>query len=263
MSSYPLSRPAVRGSIKLAVIVLVVVAVATFKPVNQWLLAMADLLASLDVDQLRAYILGFGFWAPLVSTLLMVFQAVLAPLPAFMITLTNAALFGWWQGALLSWSGAMLGAVLCFYLARWLGRDVVIKLTNRFALEQVDTFFARHGQNTVLIARLLPFISFDLVSYAAGLTAMKPRNFLLATGIGQLPATLVYSYVGGMLTGGSRLLMSALLCLFALAVLIFILKSIYFSDRRPLPASRCPQKRKRFSFFGQREAGGGQRPNAG
>ena len=256
MSSFPLSGPAVRGSIKLAVIVLVVVAVATFKPVNQWLLTMADLLASLDVDQLRAYILGFGFWAPLVSTLLMVFQAVLAPLPAFMITLTNAALFGWWQGALLSWSGAMLGAVLCFYLARWLGRDVVIKLTNRFALEQVDTFFARHGQNTVLIARLLPFISFDLVSYAAGLTAMKPRNFLLATGIGQLPATLVYSYVGGMLTGGSRLLMSALLCLFALAVLIFILKSIYSSDR-------CPQKRKRFSFFGQREAGNGQRSNAG
>lgn len=72
----------------------------------------------------------------------------------------------------------------------------------------------------MLIARLLPFVSFDFVSYFAGLTSMPFRGFMVATGIGQLPATIVYSYVGGMLTGGTKMLVTALLILFALAVLV-------------------------------------------
>ena len=52
-------------------------------------------------------------------------------------------------------------------------------------------------------------------------------GFFIATGIGQLPATIVYSYVGGMLTGGAQLLVSGLLILFALTILIFLIKQIY------------------------------------
>ncbi len=59
---------------------------------------------------------------------------------------------------------------------------------------------------------------------------MKLRYFLIATGIGQLPATLIYSYVGGMLTGGSRLFVTALLTLFAITVLVFFLKTIYLRE---------------------------------
>ncbi len=42
---------------------------------------------------------------------------------SFLITLSNAAIFGWVKGAILSWSSAMAGAALCFYIARGLGRD--------------------------------------------------------------------------------------------------------------------------------------------
>ena len=51
--------------------------------------------------------------------------------------------------------------------------------------------------------------------------------FFIATGIGQTPATIVYSYVGGMLTGGAKLLMIGLLCLFSLAILASIIRQIY------------------------------------
>ncbi|WP_020581655.1 TVP38/TMEM64 family protein [Endozoicomonas elysicola] len=216
--------------IKPAITLLLIIVALVIPPVREWLSEMIHILSSVDIDQVRLYILSFGVWAPLVSALMMVLQAVLAPLPAFMITFANAAVFGWWQGALLSWSSAMVAAVLCFFLARWFGRGFVTKLTSHFAIEQVDRFFARHGQYTVLIARLLPFISFDIVSYGAGLTSMKLRHFLIATGIGQLPATLIYSYVGGMLTGGSRLFVTALLTLFAITVLVFFLKTIYLRD---------------------------------
>ena len=52
----------------------------------------------------------------------------------------------------------------------------------------------------VLGARLIPVVSFALVSYASGLTAMSMRAFLLATGLGMIPMTLLYVVVGANLT---------------------------------------------------------------
>jgi len=155
-----------------------------------------------DVETIKGYILSFGIWAPIVSFLLMLFQSIIAPLPAFLITFSNAALFGWVKGAILSWSSAMAGAALCFFIANWFGRKFVEKLTSKLALEGIDAFFEKYGQYTILIARLLPFVSFDIVSYAAGLTSMSFWSFFWATGLGQLPATIIYSYAGEMLVGG-------------------------------------------------------------
>ena len=121
----------------------------------------------------------------------------------------------------------MAGAAICFYIARILGRDVVEKLTSKAGLKQIDDFFEKHGRLSILIARLLPFISFDIVSYAAGLTSMSFGSFFIATGIGQLPATIIYSYVGSMLTGGAKMFVTGLLLLFAISALIVLLKQLY------------------------------------
>ena len=188
---------------------------------------MVSVLLKLNVESAKDYILSFGIWAPIISFLLMILQSIAAPLPAFIITFANAGLFGWWQGAILSWVSAMVGAILCFYISKLLGREAVEKMTSKFALESVDDFFERHGKYAILIARLLPFISFDLVSYAAGLTSMGFWSFFWATGIGQLPATIIYSYVGGMLVGGTKKLVFGLLILFALSVLIYLIKRVW------------------------------------
>lgn len=210
------------------VLVLVVFGIYLFvKPVNSFINQMVHYLSMLDLDSLKEYILSFGVWAPIISFILMILQSIAAPLPAFLITFANAALFGWIKGAILSWSSAMVGAAVCFFIAKYLGRDVVEKLTSKFAIESVDSFFEKYGKHTILIARLLPFMSFDLVSYAAGLTSMSFISFFVATGIGQLPATIVYSYVGGMLTGGAKLMMMGILTLTALSVLIYVMKKIY------------------------------------
>jgi uncharacterized membrane protein YdjX (TVP38/TMEM64 family) len=186
-----------------------------------------SMLKNVDVDLAREYILGFGIWAPVVSFLLMILQSLAAPLPAFIITFANAGLFGWVKGAILSWSSAMAGAALCFFIAKYLGRDVVSKLTSRTALEKVDEFFEKYGKYAVLIARLLPFVSFDIVSYAAGLTSMSFWSFFVATGVGQLPATIVYSYIGGMLTGTTRTFVFGLLMLFAVSTLAVLIKKVW------------------------------------
>jgi uncharacterized membrane protein YdjX (TVP38/TMEM64 family) len=194
--------------------VAVVAAVAAYLAVPALHRAVDDVVHILTVGDhhaaivgFRRYLLQFGPWAPAVSALLMVFQSVIAPLPAFVVTFTNGLLFGWAWGALLSWSSAMLGAALCYAVARGLGRPVVERLVGGTkALEISDLFFRRYGSRAILVARLLPFVSFDLISYGAGLTTTTLWRFLLATGLGQLPATLLYSYLGENLTGSARVL---------------------------------------------------------
>ena len=217
---------------KLILIGIILVSIVLYffnSSINELVNHISAMFATGDFTVVRDFIDEYGTYAMLVSAALMVFQSVVAPLPAFLITFANANLFGWWQGAILSWSSAMLGALLCFYISRILGRDMVEKLTSKAGLESIDGFFEKYGKHSILIARLLPFMSFDIVSYAAGLTSIAFIPFFIATGIGQLPATIVYSYVGGMLTGGTQLLVTGLLILFALSIFIILIRNIYNS----------------------------------
>lgn len=221
----------------LLIAMLAVVVYAVSPAVNGFINRIIQMFATGDFTVVRDFVASYGGKAALVSFFLMIFQSIAAPLPAFLITFANANLFGWIRGAVLSWSSAMAGAAICFYIARILGRDVAEKLTSKTGLAQIDVFFEKYGRNAILICRLLPFVSFDIVSYAAGLTKMSFLSFFVATGIGQLPATIVYSYVGGMLTGGARLFVTGLLILFALSALVLLLKRIH-SDRQTKEAER-------------------------
>lgn len=211
----------------LAVAVIILLVYLVVPGVKEWIGEVLSMFATGDFTVVREFVESYGAYAAAVSFLLMVLTSIAAPLPAFLITFANASLFGWWQGALLSWSSAMVGAMVCFYIARILGRDVVEKLTSKAGLQQIDEFFEKHGRQSILIARLLPFVSFDAVSYAAGLTSMSFVSFFIATGLGQTPATIVYSYVGGMLTGGAKLVVTALLIIFALSILVVLIKQVY------------------------------------
>ena len=224
--------------ILLLVIALVLVIYLAVPGVNSFVNQAMAVLGSANLDAVAAYIRSFGAYAMVFSFVLMVFSSLIAPLPAFMITLSNAAIFGWWQGAILSWSSAMVGSALCFLLARGLGRDVVEKIAGKGALAGVEGYFEKYGTKTILICRLLPFVSFDAVSYFAGLTPIEFLPFFIATGLGQTPATIVYSYVGGMLTGGAKALMIGLLCLFSLVILAGIIKQIY-TDRQARKAAKA------------------------
>ena len=220
--------------------ILALVAVYFLVPaVHEWVGSVFAMFATGDFSAASDFMAQYGPAAAVVSFLLMVFQSVIAPLPAFLITIANANLFGWWQGAILSWTSAMAGAALCFWIARVVGREAVEKLAGKNGIRQMEEFFQRHGTQSVLIARLLPFVSFDWVSYFAGLTSMRFWSFFLATGLGQLPATIVYSYVGGMLTGGAKLLMTGLLIPFALAILVVVVRQVYTETQKKKGAAQA------------------------
>ncbi|QCD53142.1 TVP38/TMEM64 family protein [Campylobacter sp. RM16192] len=217
-----------RSQIILLLVAFVIAIAYLFIPaVNKQITDSVVMLSKFDLNEVFHYLQSFDkTTAACVSFFLMVLQSIMAPVPAFLITLSNAMIFGWVWGAVLSWSSAMAGAVLCFYIARILGRDVVEKITGKKALEATDEFFIKYGKHTIMVCRLLPFVSFDLVSYAAGLTSIRFWSFFWATGIGQLPATIVYSYFGGSLMGGGKILFIGLTLLFAFSIVVYVVKKI-------------------------------------
>ncbi|KYZ77227.1 alkaline phosphatase [Anaerosporomusa subterranea] len=149
-----------------------------------------------DFEGLRIFILSYGVWAPITSISLMALQSMVPLVPGLAITITIAWIFGWQWGALYSWLGALLGATLDFCLARWYGRPLVEKIIRPQQLDSFDAFFLKHGIIAVLITRLTPIVPFKVVSYGAGLTTIALCQFVLATGIGQTPAIILYSILG-------------------------------------------------------------------
>ena len=207
-----------RVMLLLVVLVGLVVLGIYHKQVWDYLLELTAAFQSIETA--RAYIISYGALAPVVSAVLMIFQSVIAPLPAFLITFANGTLFGFWWGSLLSWSSSMVGAALCFYIARCLGIQRITQLISQPAVEKANDFVEKYGTYAILIARLIPFISFDVISYFAGATRMRFLGFWVATGIGQMPATLVYSYLGESASPHIKWILSA----FGIVIAISIVK---------------------------------------
>lgn len=151
-------------------------------------------LAALDEHDVERFVRAWGAWSALASVALMVLHSFL-PLPAEIIPIANGMLFGPLLGIALTWAGAMLGAVLSFALARGLGRGFVRLVVAEARFRRLERLSPRPG--TLLYVRLVPFISFNLVNYAAGLMGVPWWTFLWTTALGILPLTVAMVLLGG------------------------------------------------------------------
>jgi uncharacterized membrane protein YdjX (TVP38/TMEM64 family) len=136
----------------------------------------------------------FGPAAPVVYVGLLVAQAVLAPLPAPAVAAAGGYAFGTFAGFVLTWLGVLLGGALCFWISRLFGREYVARSER---LKRLDRRIEEHGAIIVFAVRLVPLISFDAISYAAGLTGLSFWRFFLASALGSAPGTFVFVYLGG------------------------------------------------------------------
>jgi len=152
------------------------------------MLLVEELTEFLSAITRRYGILGF--------LLSMILQAIIAPIPGEALMMIGGAVFGSLSTIVIGEVGGCIGALICFLIARKGGRTLVIKMIGRKGLEFADNWFKRHGFYAVLLARLIPFIPIDAISYGAGLTAMNLKSFFVATAIGMLPRVIFYSYIG-------------------------------------------------------------------
>ncbi len=119
----------------------------------------------------------------------------LLPAPKALLTALGGALYGLWLGALLSWAAAMVGALVAFGLGRGLGREAVDRLT-RGRVARADDLLTRHGLGAVVAVRLVPVVPYTAINYAAGLTGVLRRHYVLGTALGMVPGSLAYAALG-------------------------------------------------------------------
>ena len=146
-----------------------------------------------NIQRLKTFILSFGLWAPLISAFLMIAQSVVLFLPAFPIFVVNALVFGPEWGALLSWGSAVTGSILCFAIAKILGRPFVQRMVNRVHLATANQALKKYEKFIILVFGFVPIVSFDVISYAAGLTLLTYWDFIPLVCIAQIPSALFYT----------------------------------------------------------------------
>ena len=162
-----------------------------------WLARIRSMLSLESLSLLADYFRSLGVWAPIISIALMIAQGILAPLPSFVITAANGLAFGIPLGFLISWTGGMAAAIVMFWLARLLGAGFVERVTKQnHLLHQANRYSGKNGFFLIFIARLIPIVSFDFISFLAGLSQISFRSFFVATALGQIPGTILYTIVG-------------------------------------------------------------------
>lgn len=153
----------------------------------------------------RSTVVGLGMAGPLALIGLMVLAIVASPIPSGPIAVAAGALYGTLWGGAFVVTGALLGAFAAFGAARYLGFDAVRRSSNPI----LKYIAAPRSQFSLMLivfgSRLIPFISFDAVSYAAGITCLSFGRFALATFLGVVPICFALAAMGaGMTDGGTN-----------------------------------------------------------
>lgn len=152
------------------------------------------LLGGIQSVQIRAWLNAVGIWAPVVYIALYVVATVLV-LPSTVLNLTGGAIFGPVLGTLWTSLAAIIAAVVAFTFTRTVGRETVAKrLSGRW--QAMDAEVRQGGLFYMFAIRLVPIMPYGLVNFAAGLTSISFKDYILGTTIGTVPSVLPFVLLG-------------------------------------------------------------------
>ncbi|HEV2112216.1 MAG TPA: DedA family protein [Gammaproteobacteria bacterium] len=127
--------------------------------------------------------------------MLMAIESACIPLPSEVIMpfsgyLVSRGVLALWGVVLAGALGCVIGSVVAYYVGAWGGRRLVERygrylLISHHDLDLADRWFARHGDVTILIGRLLPVVR-TFIAFPAGVARMALGKFLIYTFIGSL-----------------------------------------------------------------------------
>jgi uncharacterized membrane protein YdjX (TVP38/TMEM64 family) len=198
------------------------------------------LLGKLDPGAMQYWIKNFGVWAPIVYMMLYVVATVLV-LPSTALNLTGGAVFGPWMGTVWTSVGAILAAIATFAFTRTVGRKMVARhMGGRW--QALDAELRQGGIFYMFAVRLIPVMPYGLVNFAAGLTSISFKNYLIGTTLGTVPSVLPFVLLG---SSGLKALQTGdvLPLLVALALTgMLIAGSTWYRRRRsfPIPIQNHP-----------------------
>lgn len=224
MLSLPGRARVIRGALALAALALL------------WCMRgpILDLFAlAQDQEALRAHMAAAGAWGPLLLALLQLVQMVVAFIPGQLLTMAGGYLYGFPLGLALNLALLIGLSQGLFLLSRRFGRPLATRLAPPALLQRLDGMLEREGLPILVISFMLPFLPADAMNLVAGLSAMSPLRFLLASTVGRLPGAVLLTLVGA--HGVQRL------PLWACALTVLLLAgtvAFWLRSRRQLTAQR-------------------------
>lgn len=159
-----------------------------------WLHAVST-WSTVTWDHVQTAAAQAGPGAPAASILITILNTFL-PFPTDLMIVANGAVFGFWNGLLVSMIGAMASACLAFALARLVGRGPARRLVPAHMLAWVDDTVTHGGWRSVLLIQFIPLLPYSLLNFALGLTSVPWTTFLWATAVSILPTDLILVGLG-------------------------------------------------------------------
>ncbi|MFD2673262.1 TVP38/TMEM64 family protein [Marinicrinis sediminis] len=170
---------------------------------------------------IRTWILSFGWVAPLLYILLYTVRPLIL-FPASVLSLAGGLAFGALWGTVLTVIGATAGAIVSFFVARFMGKSLV-KMEWKGSFSKIQHQLEKRGLLYVLLLRLIPLFPFDLISYIAGVSKIRFRAFLTGTFFGIIPGTFAYNFLGSSFADGDPGKIAIAAAVFLLALIIPLL----------------------------------------
>ena len=182
-----------------------------------WWLKTKSEFNLLHPEGLRAAIQELGTLGIVVYISLIALAVVMSPIPGAPLTVAAGSVWGTLAAGIYSVIGGFLGGLIAYFIGRTLGRSAVYALTRK-----VIYFSKNRGEIylgwLIFITRLLPILSFDLISYGAGITGLSLPIYSTSTLLGMIPSTFFLTYMGAAFQVGK--LLGVVLLLIFLVLLV-------------------------------------------
>ena len=188
-----------------------------------------------SIEKIEAFFLQYRHESMLIYLGLQILQIVICILPGQAMQLAAGYLFHFWIGFILAMAGAFLGTILTYYLARILGHDAMHMIFGEEKIKDtLNKINSKKGVAIVFLIYLIPGVPKDLCTYAAGLSEMKLKPFLLLSMVGRAPGMIGSLLIGQQVhVGGytSAAVIAGCICVMCVLGLIFRRHVTDFFDR--------------------------------
>lgn len=220
LNSQPINKNDIKNIIVFSGFILFMILTFMFASKSGWISYLND------QSSIQATISELGIYGPLIIILLISVAIIISPLPSAPIALVSGVLYGHTLGTIYIVIGSTIGALSAFIISRKLGYNFFKKKFNfNFTVKIASS------QNILMIfvfvTRFAPFISFDVISYAAGLTNLTMLRFFIATLLGIIPISFTLAHIGSELPSGEfKSIGIALVILGLFSTIPFIIKKL-------------------------------------
>lgn len=169
-------------------IILITLLIVFYKPLNFYLS---------NYEELKLFLKSKGKLALFIIYFFQILQVVIAFIPSDFINLSSGYILGPYIGFIISYLGLVSGTIIAFYISRFFGKEIVLKLVKEETLNKISNKVSSNMSITnIFILSIIPFMPRDVLVYALGLTNIKPKKFLLPYLLARIPLVLILSITG-------------------------------------------------------------------